>query len=66
VTQALVGQYVLHAAEEAAPSGDVSGAWYSLAHHFVLEPGEATLPRPPITGKAGGTRPPLEILERRP
>jgi hydroxyquinol 1,2-dioxygenase len=66
VTQALVGQYVLHAAEEAAPAGDVSAAWYSLAHHFVLEPGEATLPRPPITGKASGTRPPLEILERRP
>jgi catechol 1,2-dioxygenase len=66
VTQALVGQYVLHAAAEPAPSGDVSGTWYSLAHHFVLEPGEAKLPPPPITGKASGTRPAPEILKRRP
>lgn len=66
VTQALVGQYVLHAAEEAAPAADVQGPWYSLAHHFVIEPGEARLPRPPITGKAEGARPQLAILERRP
>ena len=66
VTQALIGQYVLHAAEEPAPDVDVSERWYSLAHHFVIEPGEATLPKPPITGKASGERPQLQILERRP
>ena len=66
VTQALVGQYVLHAAEEPAPADDVSGAWYSLAHHFVLEPGEAKLPQPPITGKVTGPRPQSQILARRP
>ena len=67
VTQALVGQYVLHdASHEPAPDADVKGRWYSLEHHFVIEPGEATLPRPPITGKAEGGRPVMEVLERRP
>jgi len=67
VTRALVGQYVLHdAATEPAPSGDVSGAWYSLDHHFVIEPGEARLPKPPITGKAEGERPQQAVLERQP
>ena len=56
VTQALVGQYVLHA-DEPAPAGDVTGPWYSLEHHFVLDAGQATLPRAPITGKATGPRP---------
>lgn len=64
VTQALIGQYVLHA-EEPAPADGVSGPWYSLDHHFVIEPGEATLPKPPITGKASGDRPKLAVLERR-
>ncbi|MBO9648856.1 MAG: catechol 1,2-dioxygenase [Variovorax sp.] len=64
VTRALVGQYVLHS-DEPAPADDVSGPWYSLDHHFVIEPGDATLPKPPITGKAGGDRPTLEVLERR-
>ncbi len=65
VTQALVGQYVLHQGE-AAPDADVTGPWYSLDHHFVIEPGVARLPKPPITGKASGERPQLEVLARRP
>jgi catechol 1,2-dioxygenase len=65
VTQALIGQYVLHQGE-AAPDADVTGPWYSLDHHFVIEPGEARLPKPPITGKATGDRPQLEVLVRRP
>jgi catechol 1,2-dioxygenase len=64
VTQALVGQYVLHA-DEPAPESDVSGPWFSLDHHFVIEHGDATLPRPPITGKASGDRPQMEVLARR-
>jgi len=63
VTRALIGRYVLHA-DEPAPSPGVSGAWYSLDHHFVLEPGEAKLPRAPITGKATGARPGLTVLPR--
>jgi len=66
VTQALVGHYVLHAEGAAPPAGDVTGPWYSLAHDFVVEPGEAKLPQPPITGKASGDRPQLEVLQRRP
>jgi len=65
VTRASIGRYVLHDGEP-APSPDVSGPWYSLDHHFVIEPGEAKLPRPPITGRASGPRPQLTVLERRP
>ncbi|MGJ7506551.1 dioxygenase [Variovorax sp. GT1P44] len=64
VTQTLVGQYVLHA-DEPAPAADVGEPWYSLDHHFVIEPGEARLPKPPITGKASGERPALQVLERK-
>jgi hydroxyquinol 1,2-dioxygenase len=64
VTQALVGQYVLHDGEP-APADDVKGRWFSLDHHFVIEPGEATLPKPPITAKTSGDRPVLAVLERR-
>ncbi|RKF49870.1 dioxygenase [Paraburkholderia fungorum] len=63
VTRALVGQYVLHDGEK-APVNDVKGPWYSLDHNFVIEPGEAKLPKPPITGKADGARPEQIILER--
>jgi catechol 1,2-dioxygenase len=65
VTRALIGQYVLHSADEPAPYGDVKGPWYSLDHHFVIEPGEPRLPKPPITGKAEGPRPQWQVLERR-
>lgn len=64
VTQTLIGQYALHAGET-APAADVSGPWYSLDHHFVIEPGEARLPKPPITGKASGERPTLQVLVRK-
>ncbi len=64
VTQALIGQYVLHD-QEPAPEADVTGSWSSMEHHFEIEPGEARLPKPPITGKADGARPQLEILQRR-
>ena len=63
VTHALIGRYVRHE-NEPAPAPDVKGPWYSLDHNFVIEPGEAKLPRPPITGKASGERPVSEVLER--
>ena len=46
VTRALIGDYVRH--EGPAPAADVKGEWYSLDQPFVMEPGEARLPRPPI------------------
>jgi catechol 1,2-dioxygenase len=66
VTRALIGQYVLHdtACGEPAPADDVQGPWYSLEHRFVIEPGEAKLPKPPISGNASGARPSLAILDR--
>jgi hydroxyquinol 1,2-dioxygenase len=64
VTKALIGPYVLHS-NEPAPAVGVSGPWYSLDHHFVIEPGEAKLPKPPITGKASGGRPALAVLKRK-
>ncbi len=63
VTQALIGNFVRHETGP-APAADVQGPWYSLTHTFVVEPGEAKLPRPPVTGKASGERPKLAILER--
>ena len=46
VTRALIGDYVRH--EGKAPAADVTGAWYSLDQTFVMEPGKARLPKPPI------------------
>lgn len=53
VTRALVGRY------------ERRGEGYALEHTFVIEPGEAKLPRAPITGKASGERPALAVLKRR-
>ena len=63
VTERLVGNFVRHESGP-APEPDVTGPWYSLAHDFVLEPGETKLPRPPITGKNAGERPVIEVLVR--
>lgn len=50
VTRALIGHYVLHE-RQPAPDPDVTGSWYSLEHTFVLEPGEAWRPTPPVSAK---------------
>jgi hydroxyquinol 1,2-dioxygenase len=63
VTRTVIGNYVRHE-NEAAPAADVSGPWYSLDYKFIIEPGEARLPRAPITGKAEGDRVQREILKR--
>ena len=65
VTRHLIGDYVRHEGGK-APAPDVKGPWYSLEHQFVIEPGEARLPNPPITGKASGSERPVSVvLERR-
>lgn len=47
VTKALIGRFERH--EEPHPTvPDAGTPWYSLDHTFVMEPGESTLPRPPI------------------
>jgi catechol 1,2-dioxygenase len=51
VTRALVITYIEHN-NEPAPDPDVKGKWYSFEHTFVLEPGEAWLPTPPVSKKA--------------
>jgi hydroxyquinol 1,2-dioxygenase len=61
VTRHLIGNYLRHD-NEPAPAPDVKGPWYSLAHQFVMEAGEAKLPRPPISGKARGERPKIPHL----
>jgi protocatechuate 3,4-dioxygenase beta subunit len=50
VVQTLVGTYVRHE-DEPAPDPDVAEPWYSLEHTFVVEPGEAWLPTPPVSAK---------------
>jgi len=53
VTKRLIGEYVRHEPESAAPpAADVTGPWYTLDYTFVVERGEAKLPRAPISGKA--------------
>lgn len=64
VTQALIGQYVLHE-ETPAPDSKITGPWYSLDYTFVIEPGENKLPPPPITGKATSGKPAQEKLPPR-
>ena len=65
VWRSLIGDYVRHE-KGPAPAADVRGPWYSLEHHFVIEPGEAKLPTPPITGKAGpDAKPESVVLELR-
>lgn len=64
VTRKLIGKFVRHE-HEPAPASDIDGPWYSLDYTFVVEPGEAKLPRPPITGKASGERPSFTRLKRR-
>jgi catechol 1,2-dioxygenase len=67
VTAALVGCFVKHdGATDPAPDPGVTGTWYSLDHRFVVEPGDNSLPKPPITGKATGGAPVPEVLERTP
>jgi len=63
VTESLVGNYVRHESDT-PPAHDVKGPWYSLEYTFIIEPGLAKLPRPPVTAKAEGDRPKLAILER--
>jgi catechol 1,2-dioxygenase len=46
VTRALIGDYVCH--DGPAPAPDVKGEWYSLDQTFVMEAGQAKLPKPPI------------------
>ncbi len=46
VTRALIGDFRRH--EGDAPEEGVTGPWYSLDYSFVMEPGEAKLPVPPI------------------
>jgi protocatechuate 3,4-dioxygenase beta subunit len=50
VTRALIGDYLRH--DETSPGPDVATPWYSLDQRFVLEPGEARRPIPPIRAKA--------------
>jgi hydroxyquinol 1,2-dioxygenase len=64
VTRHLIGNYVRHDATQPAPAPDLGAPWYSLAHTFVMERGEARLPKPPISGKAQGERPEIPHLER--
>ena len=65
VTRALIAHYERHDDPRAAPASDVTGPWYSLQRTFVIGPGDAALPRPPISGKATGPRPALTVLSRR-
>ena len=36
---------------------DVAEPWYSLDYTFIVEPGEAWLPTPPVSAKAEASEP---------
>jgi protocatechuate 3,4-dioxygenase beta subunit len=46
VTRALIGDY--RKGQGTPPAADVAGDWYRLDYTFVMQPGEARLPAPPI------------------
>jgi catechol 1,2-dioxygenase len=48
VTRELIGNYVRHDADETPPAADVKAPWYTLDYSFVMQPGEAKRPIPPI------------------
>jgi protocatechuate 3,4-dioxygenase beta subunit len=53
VTRALIAAYERHEADEGpAPAPDVTEPWYTLAYQFVVEPGEAWRPTPPVSAKS--------------
>jgi catechol 1,2-dioxygenase len=64
VTPSLVVDYTWHD-QGGAPDPDVKGQWYTMEHRLVIQAGESRKPAPPITGKANGERPMLEVLQRR-
>lgn len=47
VTKALIGDFARHD-EPHSTESSVNTPWYSLDYTYVMEPGEAVLPRPPI------------------
>jgi len=47
VTRHLVGNF-RRVEEGPPPAADVAAPWYTLEYTFVMEPGEAVLPKPPI------------------
>ena len=64
VTKTLVGNYVRHDNEPAPDAGREGAVVFARLHVHASKPGEAKLPRPPISGKARGERPQIERLER--
>jgi protocatechuate 3,4-dioxygenase beta subunit len=48
VTKDLIGHYLRHEANETPPAPDVKAPWYTLEYSFVMQPGEAKRPIPPI------------------
>lgn len=63
VTEALIADAALHD-NEPAPAPDVKGPWISIDYTFRVDEGEMKLPRAPITGKADGELPVMEVLPR--
>jgi catechol 1,2-dioxygenase len=53
VTRRLLGDFVRH--DDAPPVPGMKTPWYSLDYTFIMEPGTAKLPRPPIQDKAKTT-----------
>jgi catechol 1,2-dioxygenase len=64
VTEALVAHYEPQT-QSADPAAGDHQIWYKMKCQLVLLPGSSQLPRAPISGKATGPRPELNILQAR-
>ncbi len=53
VTKRLLGNFIRH--DDKPPVPGMKTPWYSLDYTFIMEPGVAKLPRPPIQDKAKNT-----------
>ena len=63
VTERLIGTYIRHE-NGPASNPEIEGHWYSLDFDLLMEAGEMTFPKPPITEQADGQRPQIERLKR--
>ena len=64
VTASLLAQYHKH--QTLPPDPSIKGDWYSLEHTFIVDQGEAILPRAPIKGKNQGGLPEQKVLIENP
>jgi len=62
VTEALIGRYVEHRGDDVPWGDDAAAVWHALECTLAIEPGDASLPRAPISGKVAQAAPPSDSV----